>query len=195
MKNIKLTLGLGLAVTAVGLFSTTALADEVHTIQSRETLSSILTTKYGNANRLAEIAQLNNIENQDLIYAGEAIILPDNATVTETYTATVETAPVAQEETYVQTEETYVAPETAQEAHVATQATTSSAKEWIAQKESGGSYTAQNGQYTGRYQLSAAYLNGDYSPANQEAVADSYVAGRYGSWENAQAFWIANGWY
>ena len=35
------------------------------------------------------------------------------------------------------------------------------AKEWIAQKESNGSYTAQNGQYYGRYQLTITYLNGD----------------------------------
>ena len=32
------------------------------------------------------------------------------------------------------------------------------AKEWIAQKESSGSYTAQNGQYYGRYQLTHHYF-------------------------------------
>lgn len=73
--------------------------------------------------------------------------------------------------------------------------TSSSAKEWIAQKESGGSYTAQNGRYYGRYQLDSSYLNGDYSPENQERVADNYVANRYGSWENAQQFWLTHGWY
>lgn len=71
----------------------------------------------------------------------------------------------------------------------------SSAKEIIAQRESGGSYNARNGQYIGRYQLSASYLNGDYSPANQERVADNYVSQRYGSWDNALAFWNNNGWY
>ena len=70
-----------------------------------------------------------------------------------------------------------------------------SAKEWIAQKESGGSYTARNGQYVGRYQLTDSYLHGDYSPANQESVADSYVQSRYGSWSAAQAFWQSHGWY
>ena len=69
------------------------------------------------------------------------------------------------------------------------------AKAWIASRESGGSYSAQNGQYIGKYQLSAAYLNGDYSAANQERVADNYVAGRYGSWAAAKQFWLANGWY
>lgn len=69
------------------------------------------------------------------------------------------------------------------------------AKEEIAQRESSGSYTAQNGQYYGRYQLASSYLNGDLSPENQEKVADNYVASRYGSWTAALAFWNANGWY
>lgn len=69
------------------------------------------------------------------------------------------------------------------------------AKAWIANKESGGSYTAQNGQYYGKYQLSSSYLNGDYSAENQEKVADSYVTNRYGSWTVAQQFWQTHGWY
>ncbi|WP_127429392.1 aggregation-promoting factor [Limosilactobacillus fermentum] len=69
------------------------------------------------------------------------------------------------------------------------------AKEWIAQKESGGSYTKQNGNYYGKYQLSISYLNGDLSAANQEKVADQYVASRYGSWTAAQAFWESHRWY
>ncbi len=70
-----------------------------------------------------------------------------------------------------------------------------SAKEWIAARESGGSYAARNGRYIGRYQLDSNYLNGDWSPANQERVANNYVKNRYGSWANAQAFWQRNGWY
>lgn len=69
------------------------------------------------------------------------------------------------------------------------------AKAWIASKESGGSYTASNGNYYGKYQLSMSYLNGDTSAANQEKVANSYVQSRYGSWTAAKAFWQANGWY
>lgn len=69
------------------------------------------------------------------------------------------------------------------------------AKEWIAQKESGGSYTAKNGQYYGRYQLTDAYLNHDYSAANQEKVANTYVTSAYGSWNGAKTFWLQNGWY
>ncbi|WP_130819654.1 SH3 domain-containing protein [Anaerococcus vaginimassiliensis] len=71
------------------------------------------------------------------------------------------------------------------------------AKEWIAQRESGGSYTAYNpaGGYYGRYQLNPSLVSYGASPAEQEAAADAYVAQRYGSWENAQAFWANNGWY
>lgn len=71
----------------------------------------------------------------------------------------------------------------------------SEAKEIIANRESGGSYDARNGRYIGRYQLDSSYLNGDYSAANQESVADQYVSNRYGSWQNALTFWNQNGWY
>ena len=92
-------------------------------------------------------------------------------------------------QTYQQPAQTYQAPAQSYTAN------NSSAKQIIAQRESGGSYNARNGQYIGKYQLSSAYLNGDYSPANQERVADQYVAQRYGSWDNALAFWNNNGWY
>lgn len=71
----------------------------------------------------------------------------------------------------------------------------SSAKSWIAQRESGGSYSARNGRYVGKYQLDSSYLKGDYSAANQERVADNYVKSRYGSWDSAKAHWQSKGWY
>ena len=125
-------------------------------------------------------------------------------TTTEAPVAEVEETPavaetVVEETTY---EETYEAPASAPaaaESYSAPAATVSGseaeAKEWIAQKESGGSYTATNGRYIGRYQLTDSYLNGDYSAENQERVADAYVAGRYGSWTAAKNFWLNNGWY
>ncbi|GKS81204.1 peptidoglycan-binding protein [Ligilactobacillus pabuli] len=81
------------------------------------------------------------------------------------------------------------------QAQPAVQNDEAAAKEWIAQKESGGSYTAQNHQYYGRYQLTDTYLHGDYSAANQEKVADSYVNSVYGTWSNAKQFWLENNWY
>ena len=70
-----------------------------------------------------------------------------------------------------------------------------SAKDYIAQRESGGDYDARNGRYVGKYQLDESMLNGDYSPENQEETAERYVLERYGSWENAQEFWDSHGWY
>lgn len=70
-----------------------------------------------------------------------------------------------------------------------------SAKDYIAWRESGGDYDAQNGQYYGKYQLQIDMLGGDLSPENQEETAERYVMERYGSWENAREFWNNNGWY
>lgn len=70
-----------------------------------------------------------------------------------------------------------------------------SAKDYIAQRESGRDYNARNGRYIGKYQLDESMLNGDYSPENQEETAERYVMERYGSWENAREFWNNNGWY
>ena len=67
-----------------------------------------------------------------------------------------------------------------------------SAKAWIAARESGGSYSARNGQYIGKYQLTASYLHDDYSAANQERIADQYVKSRYGSWTAAKNYWMAH---
>lgn len=79
--------------------------------------------------------------------------------------------------------------------HYAVSSSESAAKAWIANHESGGSYSARNGQYIGKYQLSASYLHGNYSAANQERVANQYVKARYGSWTNAMHHWQANGSY
>ena len=115
--------------------------------------------------------------------------------------AASQTQASAQQQTAGQAQQA-TATATTQAANAATSNYTSSvagsdaaAKAWIAARESGGNYGATNGQYIGKYQLSAAYLNGDYSAANQERVADQYVASRYGSWTAAQAFWQSHGWY
>ena len=113
-----------------------------------------------------------------------------SAPVVET-TEVVEETPVASEAV---AEETVVSTEASAPAATVS-GSEAEAKEWIAQKESGGSYTATNGRYIGRYQLTDSYLNGDYSAENQERVADAYVAGRYGSWSAAKNFWLNNGWY
>ena len=69
------------------------------------------------------------------------------------------------------------------------------AKAAIANRESGGSYSASNGQYYGKYQLGKSMLNGDLSESNQEKTADNYVNDRYGSWSNALDHSDQYGWY
>ena len=69
------------------------------------------------------------------------------------------------------------------------------AKNWIAYRESGYSYTARNGRCYGRYQLLRSYLHGNLSPVNQEKRANTYVASRYGSWTKAKRFWQHHHWY
>ncbi|MCP9016047.1 MULTISPECIES: LysM peptidoglycan-binding domain-containing protein [unclassified Streptococcus] len=203
--NIKTKLA-GFAVVLAFLAPSLTFAQETktYTVKPGDTLSEIAETYNTTVEKLAK---LNNIKNVDLIFIDQVLIIDGAAPVAETTTteapvAEVEETPavaetVVEETTY---EATYEAPApAATESYSAPAATVSGseaeAKEWIAQKESGGSYTATNGRYIGRYQLTDSYLNGDYSAENQERVADAYVAGRYGSWTAAKNFWLNNGWY
>ena len=205
--NIKSKLA-GFAVVLAFLAPSLTFAQETKTyiVKPGDTLSEIAETYNTTVEKLAK---LNNIKNVDLIFIDQVLVIDGAAPVAETTTteapvAEVEETPavaetVVEETTY---EETYEAPASAPaaaESYSAPAATVSGseaeAKEWIAQKESGGSYTATNGRYIGRYQLTDSYLNGDYSAENQERVADAYVAGRYGSWTEAKNFWLNNGWY
>ena len=198
-KKIKITIA---GVAALLAFFAPALASAqetvTYTVKSGDTLSEIA-EKY---NTTAEkLAAKNNIKDIHLIYVDQVLVIEGTASTTASAATTEETAPVAtetvEEAPVATTTTTYEAP--AAESNTAAASTVSGseaeAKEWIAQKESGGSYTATNGRYIGRYQLTDSYLNGDYSAENQERVADAYVAGRYGSWTAAKNFWLNNGWY
>lgn len=196
-KKIKITIA---GVAALLAFFAPALASAqetvTYTVKSGDTLSEIA-EKY---NTTAEkLAAKNNIKDIHLIYVDQVLVIEGTASTAAPAATTEETAPVATEtvEEAPAATTTYEAP-AAESNTVATSTVSGSeaeAKEWIAQKESGGSYTATNGQYIGRYQLTDSYLNGDYSAENQERVADAYVAGRYGSWTAAKNFWLNNGWY
>ncbi|MDV4835907.1 LysM peptidoglycan-binding domain-containing protein [Enterococcus faecium] len=212
MTSLKtLLFGTTLAAGAAFFMGTTAHADEAYTVQSGDTLSTISQKYVGDNSLINAIAESNSISDINLIYSGQQLTIPTEGSAqaaTEPQAAVQEAPvqaepvqaeqPVVQETVQTETQaapvaETQPAPAVTETA--ATPASTSSAKEWIAQKESSGSYTATNGRYIGRYQLDSSYLNGDYSAANQERVAEQYVTSRYGSWEAAKAFWEANGWY
>lgn len=210
-KKIKTTLAGVAALFAVFAPSfVSAQESSTYTVKEGDTLSEIAETHNTTIEKLAEN---NHIDNIHLIYVGQELVIDGPVAPAATPAPTTYAAPAAQDETVsapvVETpvaEETApvasapVAEETVASTEVSAPAATVSgseaeAKEWIAQKESGGSYTATNGRYIGRYQLTDSYLNGDYSAENQERVADAYVAGRYGSWTAAKNFWLNNGWY
>lgn len=193
-KNLlKISATLGAAALGVAATASVANADTVYTVQSGDTLSGI-SQKFANNNSLVDsLAKNNNIQNINLIYVGQQLLIKDNGEITQATQAQAQTLPSANTTSTASSQAS-----TNTQAQATTPATSSSddvAKAWIAARESGGSYTAQNGNYYGKYQLSRAYLGGDYSAANQERVANQYVASRYGSWSAAKSFWLANGWY
>ena len=170
---------IGLSLLA-GLFLPIVANADSYTVKSGDTLSAIAKEKNTTVDA---IAKKNKISNVNLISVGQVLEIEDaNTTQKTTEQATTSQIDTTQATTTIS-------------ASYGLSAEDAAAKEWIAQKESSGSYTAQNGQYYGRYQLTITYLNGDLSPANQEKVANQYVVNRYGSWSAAKNFWLANGWY
>ena len=200
----------------------TASADTQVQVQSGDTVWGFA-QQY--ATTVDSISTANQLADPNVIYVGQQLVIKDDGEVapaTQEEVATLPAANVApqatpdenqaQQNQQVQSnQEAPVAqqqvqtPQTQNVQQSSAQASTgynsnvvgndAAAKAWIAARESGGSYSARNGQYIGKYQLSASYLNGDYSEANQERVADQYVANRYGSWSAAQSFWQSHGWY
>ena len=223
-KNIAKVTAAVAGVVALGTIATTttANADSIYTVQSGDTLSGISYKLGHDLTFVDTLASNNNIANKNLIYVGQKLVIKDDGEVTPATQEQVETLPSANtaNQTGASTSaasqsqaQSQQAASTSTQAQTATATTSASnaasysnytssvsgndaaAKAWIAARESGGSYSAQNGQYIGKYQLSASYLNGDYSAANQERVANQYVASRYGSWSAAQSFWQSHGWY
>ena len=204
---------LSTAAATASLFAIGATAQAATvTVKAGDTVSAIAAD---HNTTIDAIQQANHLKDVNLILVGQQLEVNGDSTTT---TSTQTTQQTTTTQSSAQTSQTQTQPSQAsqtqssqtQTSKPAAQTTTqrlvstsnysnngsdSAAKAWIAGKESGGSYSARNGQYFGKYQLSASYLNGDYSAANQERVANRYVASRYGSWSNAKSYWLANGWY
>lgn len=204
---------LSTAAATASLFAIGATAQAATvTVKAGDTVSAIAAD---HNTTIDAIQQANHLKDVNLILVGQQLEVNGDSTAT---TSTQTTQQTTTTQSSAQTSQTQTQPSQAsqtqssqtQTSKPAAQTTTqrlvstsnysnngsdSAAKAWIAGKESGGSYSARNGQYFGKYQLSASYLNGDYSAANQERVANRYVASRYGSWSNAKSYWLANGWY
>ena len=198
MKMKKVLLSAAALTGTIAGATAVANADTV-TVKAGDTVSE-LAQKYNTT--VQTIQQLNNLNNPNLIFVGQQLKVNNNNNGQAVAQQNTNNTQAAQQQATSQNTQ-------AQATQQNTQAQTSNnnnyssnvsgnnaaAKAWIAQHESSNNYNARNGQYIGKYQLSASYLNGDYSPANQERVADQYVAQRYGSWVNAQRFWESHGWY
>ena len=217
MKFNKVALSIACAAGFTVAGAAAANADTV-TVKSGDTLSQIADE---NNTTVSSIQSLNSLQNIHLIFPGQKLVI--NANNGDAAVSTQQSAQTTQQASQQQTVQQASQQQTMQQAsqqqttqqasqqqttqqasqqqtmQTTQQAVASSseqaARDWIAARESGGSYTAQNGNYYGKYQLSSAYLGGDYSAENQERVADSYVLNRYGSWANAKSHWLQNGWY
>lgn len=199
MKFNKVALSIACAAGFTVAGAAAANADTV-TVKSGDTLSQIADE---NNTTVSSIQSLNSLQNIHLIFPGQKLVI--NANNGDAAVSTQQSAQTVQQASQQQTTQQASQQQTTQQAsqqqtmQTIQQAVASSseqaARDWIASRESGGSYTAQNGNYYGKYQLSSAYLGGDYSAENQERVADSYVLNRYGSWANAKSHWLQNGWY
>lgn len=176
-------------------------ADEV-VVKAGDTVSE-LALKHNTT--IDAIQQANKLQDVNLIFVGQRLEVGSNVLADASQAAQQQATQPAQSaqatpQAQTQVQEAQPAQQQTQQVQTTTPQTPAndaeaSAKAWIANVESGGSYTAQNGRYYGKYQLTNSYLGGDYSPENQEHVADNYVANRYGSWQAAKSFWLANGWY
>jgi len=197
MKFNKVALSIACAAGFTVAGAAAANADTV-TVKSGDTLSQIADE---NNTTVSSIQSLNSLQNIHLIFPGQKLVI--NANNGDAAVSTQQSAQTTQQsaQTTQQASQQQTMQQASQQQKMQTtqQAVASSseqaARDWIASRESGGSYTAQNGNYYGKYQLSSAYLGGDYSAENQERVANSYVLNRYGSWANAKSHWLQNGWY
>lgn len=220
MKIKSLLLSTAAAASLLVLGATAANADTI-TVKAGDTVSALAET---HNTTISAIEKANALKNVNLIYVGQQLeingVTPTSTANVQAQSAAPQSAAASQASVQSQAPQSAAASQApvqsqapqsaaapvqsaapvqqapaAPAAPVANNNGDSAAKAWIANKESGGSYTARNGQYIGKYQLSSSYLNGDYSAANQERVAENYVASRYGSWSAAQSFWQSNGWY
>ncbi|WP_061635729.1 LysM peptidoglycan-binding domain-containing protein, partial [Streptococcus pneumoniae] len=154
-KKIKATLAGVAALFAVFAPSfVSAQESSTYTVKEGDTLSEIAETHNTTVEKLAEN---NHIDNIHLIYVGQELVIDGPVAPVATPAPATYAAPAAQDETVsAPVAETPVVSETVVSTVSGSEA---EAKEWIAQKESGGSYTATNGRYIGRYQLTDSYLN------------------------------------
>lgn len=209
--NTKNNNGVKIALTAMGALAlglvatgTTANADTTidsnHVqVEAGDTLSAIA-QKHGTD--VDTLVRENHIANKHLIHVGDKLVVMHgvkntdvNGQDTDNHVTNPVTTPTSDQQntTTNTTPVTQQAPATSGVGSLS--GSEQEAKDWIAARESNGSYTATNGRYYGKFQLDTSYLNGDLSPENQERVAEQYMLSRYGSWTAAKNFHVQNSYW
>ena len=159
-KALVTTLGT-VAVVGAGLFASTQTANaDTVTVKQGDSVWSLANTYNTSVNA---IEKANSLANSNLIYVGQTLNVP-TSTTTSTTAANVASQNYSNNTTAQTSQSTTSQATTSYSNQAATSSTTSastgvsgseaSAKAWIAGKESGGSYSARNGQYVGKYQMS-----------------------------------------
>ncbi|MGE9861066.1 LysM peptidoglycan-binding domain-containing protein [Limosilactobacillus reuteri] len=209
--NTKNNNGVKIALTAMGALAlglvatgTTANADTTidsnHVqVEAGDTLSAIA-QKHGTD--VDTLVRDNHIANKHLIHVGDKLVVMPGVKNTDVNGQDADnhvTNPVTTPTSDQQNTTTNTTPVTQQAPATSGVGSLSGseqeAKDWIAARESNGSYTATNGRYYGKFQLDTSYLNGDLSPENQERVAEQYMLSRYGSWTAAKNFHVQNSYW
>lgn len=210
MNNLKkmILTGTGLVAAMIST-GVVANADSIITVHQGDTVSKLAME---NNTTIEAIVNANKLTDANLIFVNQKLTIPSANNQAPVQKAPVQQqapvaqpakvqapaqqqAPVKQQQAPVQKAAVQQAPAQQQAPASNVSGANAAAKQWIAARESGNNYNARNGQFIGMYQLSASYLGGDYSPANQERVANQYVQSRYGSWVAAQQFWLSHNWY
>lgn len=155
-KSKSVKLGVAGAAFAAALLAPSVAKADSYTVQSGDTLSKIASAHNTTVDYLASV---NGISDIHFITVGQTIEL--DAAAAPAQTASETPAVEASAPAATTTTSSYSSSLSSSDA---------AAKETIAQRESSGSYTAQNGQYYGRYQLTSSYLNGDLHLKTKNAL-------------------------
>ncbi|MCF1685620.1 transglycosylase family protein [Tetragenococcus halophilus] len=173
MKFKKLLLGTALtAGTVFAVGTTSANADEIHTIQKDDTLAKLSKQYVGDKSLVDSIVEANDIKDKNMIYVGEELTIPTDGNSEQEQAPAQQEAPVQEQQAPVQEEQTPEQPaeepaeqeapaeESAQPAPEADNSGDSSVEvndhlKQIAQRESGGDIHATNPSSgaSGKYQF------------------------------------------
>lgn len=189
-------LALGLVATGTTANADTTIDSNHVQVEAGDTLFAIA-QKHGTD--VDTLVRENHIANKHLIHVGDKlVVMPGvkntdvNGQDTDNHVTNPVTTPTSDQQNTT-TNNTPVAQTTSGVGSLS--GSEQEAKDWIAARESNGSYTATNGRYYGKFQLDTSYLNGDLSPENQERVAEQYMLSRYGSWTAAKNFHVQNSYW